>query len=177
MTGIAIAAPLVWWAAGTHLLAQGRWAPACFHSPGWRFSPLFGSQEWCLTARLLSLLGIRASADVVSICWSLTAKGVWPFQGSWTQAVKHTLCIFEINEASFTCDTDGGFLAVLSTYDYYHIHSEHVGTQSSGKLGHVSLVQKACWCVGYQMCKIIFTPLLNNNKRMSHNCFLRILKF
>lgn len=37
-----------------------------------------------------------------------------------------------------------GFLAVLSTYDYYHVHSEHVGMQRSGKLGHVSPVQKVC---------------------------------
>lgn len=107
MTGIVIPASLVWWALGIHLLAQGRWAPACFNSPGWRFSSLFGSQERCLTARIFSLPGFRASADVMGIYWSLTAKGVWPFQRSWTQAVKRTLCIFEINEASSTCDTDG----------------------------------------------------------------------
>lgn len=177
MTGIVIPASLVWWAVGTHLLTQGRWAPACFSSPGWRFSPLFGSQERCLTARIFSLPGIRASADVMGIYWSLTGKGVWPFQRSWTQAVKHTLCIFEINEASFTCDTCGW---IFGSADHLWLLPHSLRTCWHAELWKIrprSPVQKACWCVGYQMCKIIFTLLLNNNKRMSHNYFLRKLKF
>lgn len=101
MTGIVIPASLVWWAPGIHLLAQGRWAPAFFNSPGWRFSPLFGSQEQCLTARIFSW------NQGFSRCYGHLLVLNCPFQRSWTQAVKHTLCIFEINEASFACDTDG----------------------------------------------------------------------
>lgn len=38
---------------------------------------------------------------------SLTLNGVWHYLRSWTQTVKHALCIFEINEASFAYDMDG----------------------------------------------------------------------